>query len=285
VRRIRSIGTEYAKTVPIVALTANAIIENEAMFLRNGFQAFLSKPIDILRMDAAIRQWVRDKEREKGMKQEELDEKTRASQAGTSSEEPSLAERRQIDGLDLKEGLERFGGREESLLHVLRSYAKNMPALLDRIRAPKEGQLSDYMIVVHGIKGSSYGICARAVGKRAEDLERAAKADDFTQVQAETPGLLEAAEKLVADISAMLEGLGSERRKPSKDAPDEETLDRLKNACAAYRMDEVDEAMTELEKFEYAHGRNLVEWLRARVDAMDFKEIQERLSFAGNTDS
>jgi CheY-like chemotaxis protein len=59
------IGTEYARTVPIIALTANAIVGSEDMFLQNGFQAFLSKPIDIMRMDIIINHWVRDKKMEK----------------------------------------------------------------------------------------------------------------------------------------------------------------------------------------------------------------------------
>jgi signal transduction histidine kinase/CheY-like chemotaxis protein len=59
------IDSEYAKTVPIIALTANAIVGNEEMFLSRGFQAFLSKPIDMQRMDQVIRTWVRDKEFEK----------------------------------------------------------------------------------------------------------------------------------------------------------------------------------------------------------------------------
>ena len=58
------IGTEYAKSVPIIALTANAIVGNEAMFLNKGFQAFLSKPIEIPRLDAVIKQWVRDRKME-----------------------------------------------------------------------------------------------------------------------------------------------------------------------------------------------------------------------------
>ena len=47
-KRIREIGTEYAKTIPVIALTANAVIGSEEMFLQNGFQPFLSKPIDIM---------------------------------------------------------------------------------------------------------------------------------------------------------------------------------------------------------------------------------------------
>ena len=58
---IREIGTDYAKNIPIIMLTANAITGNDEMFLSKGFQAFLSKPINVNRLDAVIQQWVRDK--------------------------------------------------------------------------------------------------------------------------------------------------------------------------------------------------------------------------------
>ena len=58
------IGTEYARNVPIIALTANAIVGNEEMFLSKGFQAFLSKPVEIPRLDAVIKRWIRDRETE-----------------------------------------------------------------------------------------------------------------------------------------------------------------------------------------------------------------------------
>jgi signal transduction histidine kinase/ActR/RegA family two-component response regulator len=55
---IRALNTEYAKNVPIIALTANAISGNEKMFLDNGFDAFLSKPFNVIGLDAIVRQWV-----------------------------------------------------------------------------------------------------------------------------------------------------------------------------------------------------------------------------------
>jgi CheY-like chemotaxis protein len=61
---IRSLGTRYAQTIPIIALTANAIAGNEQRFLENGFQAFLPKPINIVSLDLAVRRWVRDKSKE-----------------------------------------------------------------------------------------------------------------------------------------------------------------------------------------------------------------------------
>ncbi|MDR0553515.1 MAG: response regulator, partial [Treponema sp.] len=51
------IGTLYAKTVPIVALTAAEVDAKGDMFLQNGFNAFLTKPIDITRLDEEINRW------------------------------------------------------------------------------------------------------------------------------------------------------------------------------------------------------------------------------------
>ena len=61
---IRDLDSEYAKKIPIIALTANAIQGTDELFYANGFQAFLSKPIDIMQLDSAVQKWVRDKTRE-----------------------------------------------------------------------------------------------------------------------------------------------------------------------------------------------------------------------------
>ncbi|MDR2543062.1 MAG: response regulator [Treponema sp.] len=59
------IGTEYAKNIPIIAFTANAIIGTKEMFLSKGFQDFLSKPVDFTSLDTVVKRWVRDEEMEK----------------------------------------------------------------------------------------------------------------------------------------------------------------------------------------------------------------------------
>jgi CheY-like chemotaxis protein len=59
--KIRDLGTDYAKNVPIIALTANAVAGSEQMFLDNGFNAFLPKPFNVMDMDAVVQQWVKRK--------------------------------------------------------------------------------------------------------------------------------------------------------------------------------------------------------------------------------
>ena len=300
------IGTEYAETVPIVALTANAIVGSDQMFLQHGFQAFLSKPIDILRMDAVLERWVRKKER----RTEETDPAGDGESAGAralpdmpstvppaalsgilSSGLPSvlsavmedsfpdsgLLRRERIDGLNLEEGLRRFGGDDDTLLAVLRSFAKNTPPLLERARLPDRENLKEYTTVVHGIKGSCYGICAPVLGKMAENLEREAKSGNLDFIEANNGAFLQAAETLLADIQALLKSVDEEERKECREEPDPSVLGRLRAACASYDMDGVDAAMAELERLTYARNAELIVWLREQVDRMNFQEILDRL--------
>jgi len=58
VKLIRGLG--YDK--PIVALTANAIAGQAQMFLENGFDAFISKPIDSRKLNSVLKDFIRDKQ-------------------------------------------------------------------------------------------------------------------------------------------------------------------------------------------------------------------------------
>jgi CheY-like chemotaxis protein len=61
---IRTLNTEYAKNIPIIALTANVVAGNDLMFLEHGFNAFLPKPFNVMLLDSVIQKWVRDKSKE-----------------------------------------------------------------------------------------------------------------------------------------------------------------------------------------------------------------------------
>ncbi len=199
-RIIRETGTEYAETVPIIALTANAVVGSEEMFLNSGFQAFISKPIDIMRLDAILRQWVRDKELEK-----ELSDESAEGVYYPSGPSAGRVSNFTIPGLDTEKALGRFGGDEAVFIDVLRSYAEGTRTLLsdlgDYLAA---GKLSDYAIAVHGIKGASYGICAQRVGKLAESLESAAKAGHGDYIKTRHAGFMSTVKTLLANIEKAL---------------------------------------------------------------------------------
>ncbi|MCL2576423.1 MAG: transporter substrate-binding domain-containing protein [Defluviitaleaceae bacterium] len=272
-RRIREIGTDYTDSVPIIALTANAIVGNEEMFLQNGFQAFISKPIEIAHLDAVIREWVRDKEQEK--LHQHIEEQNPPAQ---NNEKNWQAMDKGIPGINTKKGLSRFNGDKDAYLDVLRSYAKNTPRLLEGSGQVTSDLLADYATIVHGIKGSSGGICAEETAGIAEALEGAALAGDYEYVAAHNENLTTTARRLISGITTMLERFDADNLKPKKEKLDNETLDRLRQACIDYEMSGVDAALGELEAFDYKTDGELIVWLRENAEQMNFDEIVKRIS-------
>ena len=57
-KHIRDLGYSH----PIVALTANAMSENEEFFLSNGFDEVVTKPVDIRLLTSVLNKYIRDKQ-------------------------------------------------------------------------------------------------------------------------------------------------------------------------------------------------------------------------------
>jgi len=272
-RLIREIGTDYAKKIPVIALTANAILGNEEMFLSNGFQAFISKPIEITHLDAVICEWIRDREQEKQYR--DADE---PDLNAINEDKNWLALDKGITGIDVKKGILRFNGDKDAYIDVLRSYAKNTPPLLEAAAGVSEDRLADYATIVHGIKGSSGGIIAEETAGLASALEKAANAGDYSFITANNVKLIETAQMVISGILSTIAEIDESNIKPVKSKPDAKTLDRLYQACTNYDMNGVDSALEELESFDYESDGALVDWLRENVELMNFDEIIEKLS-------
>jgi CheY-like chemotaxis protein len=276
-RKIRAIGSQYADTVPIIVLTANVISGNEQRFLETGFQAFLAKPIDMQRLDAVIQHFVRDKTKEKAMPPARPESSAAETDDGQAEKKASLLRNAIIPGLDAGGALRRFSGNVDAYWQALESYLRHTPKLLEQARAVSATQTDDYIIAIHGIKGSSLGIGAALVGQQAEKLEAAARKSDLAFIAAHNSECVEAVERLLADLSALLkDGQGAE--KPLGDAPDPELLARLGAACAAYDMDGVDAAMAELDACRYRSQQDIVDWLRDQAGVMELGRMAEELA-------
>jgi CheY-like chemotaxis protein len=268
------IGTEYAKTVPIIALTANALAGNEELFLSSGFNAFIAKPIDIMRLDVILNQWVRDKQSGETLWKTEH-EKAPKSENEIAEVSAELLENAQLEGMDFTAGIKRYGG-EEIYLRILRSYLTHSPELLDKLRSLTRETLPDYAVTVHGLKGASFGICADAIGKDAEELEFAAKAGDYEKVEAKNA-------VFIAKVEASLEGLRNllqsavESEKPKAAAPDKSLLEKLLDASKRFKPAIMEDVLAELEKYDYESGGELIPWLRKQIDNLEYEAVREKL--------
>jgi CheY-like chemotaxis protein len=272
VRIIRNeVSGEYGKTVPIVALSANALTGNEEMFLTNGFNAFIAKPIDIMQLDAVLNTWVRDRKSVEVLKQAEM------VMPVNENANLNIFDNLRIEGLDIVRGKKKYNN-DAAYLDILRSWHKHTPGLLEKMRNPFFENLPEYAITVHGIKGASLGICADELSDKAEELEQHAKSGNIGKVQADNSMFIGMAEALLAKIGALLEKVDvGKKQKPKKYAPDPVLLNRLLEAVKSYKSTLMEETMCSIESFDYDSGMELVTWLRQQMDNLEYDAIRQKL--------
>ena len=275
VRIIRSgAAGEYGRTVPIIALTANALVGNEDIFLANGFNAFISKPIDVIQLDIALNTWVRNKQNPETIKLAEI----AMGRTGEENPDPIIIPFDiELTGIDLVHGKNQYAN-ESVYLDVLQSWHQHTPALLEKLRNPAMENLQEYAIVVHGLKGSSYGISANDIGNKAQELEDFAKAGDLSAVQEQNPFLIEMIQMLFLDIGTLLGKIAAKKgEKQIVPAPDAAQLQNLLEAAKRYKTILMEEIVSDIESYEYESGAELVAWLREQLDNLEYDAICTRL--------
>jgi CheY-like chemotaxis protein len=274
------LDTEYARTVPIIAFTANALYGNEEMFLSNGFNGFISKPIDILRLDMALNQWVRDRHSETTHRPANDEAGILAQENNT--ETSGVFSGLHVEGVDFESGIARYGDAG-AYLGILRSYATHTPKILDRLRSCSENTIQEYAIAVHSLKGISYGICADAIARNAGELERAAKVGDFKTVFANNGLLIETTENMLVNLNDVLARIASDSANDGKferlPDPDPKKLERMLDGARRIKTSMMEETLRDLEQFRYESdaGQELVVWLREKLDNLEYHAIRDRL--------
>ena len=181
IKIIRGLG--YAH--PVIALTANAVAGQADFFLTNGFDDFISKPIDIRILNAALNKHIRDKQKEDTM--------------------PGAFDSINIPGLDFKRGLDVFEGDMDDYMSALHSFIKNVPDIIDKLRCVTEENLPEYAINVHGLKSISAWICAEGIREGAAELEALAKAGDLSAVTAKNDKFLNNTNAFLNELKTALE--------------------------------------------------------------------------------
>ena len=115
-KKIRALENEIAKSIPIIALTANAIKGMSDLFVNAGMNDFLAKPINTAELNAVMRRWI-----PKELQQNE------EKKSGIAAAE--------IAGVDLKLAERLFSGSEERFRRALGVICENGRTRLAELEA------------------------------------------------------------------------------------------------------------------------------------------------------
>ena len=251
---------------PVIALTANAISGVRDMYLREGFDSYMAKPIDGTKMEKLMRDFISPSKLKKA-------EKLAPGGAGGSSNYNSLPEwLRNCPTIDAAEGL-RNNADPEMYLSMLEIFYRSIREKSDEIRSFYEAEDWDnYTIKVHALKSSARIIGAMELNHLAQELEDAGKAEDTDKIHGKTEKFLSMYEAFLETIAPIAPEPSEEEAEDEREAVDPAMLadayaslkefaeaedydlaEMVLNSMKEFRLPpEDDEKMKELEKKLYA---------------------------------
>jgi PAS domain S-box-containing protein len=272
-RRIRDSGY----TAPIIALTANATAGHENLFFQNGFDDFISKPVDMRMLDMVLNKFIA---------------KSDKAESAEPPDVPDAPEPPAVPKPPAKSAAtaNRPGGKEQAfsgfprelLLDCFVKDAESAVAMLERFTAapgydgfagadPESGDLKSYIICVHGAKSTLYNVGEVEMSELAYDLEFAGRAGDSQTIVSRTPRLIEVLKELSAQFEAELNAGGSSGEMSVADF--RENLLQIKQACENYSRKLAMKLISDLEK--YQHGEQearVLNTVKNFVSDTDFDE-------------
>lgn len=247
------------KETPIIVLTANAVAGAREAYLKEGFVDFLTKPID----GDILEQTVQNYLPKELVRHREATEKE-------SEKSTILEEEEQLShyGITLKNGLSHAQNDEETYLGLVRLFLKEKEKQETMRGFINAGNMKDYAILVHGLKGNARTLGADALADTAFEHEKESKADNAAYVEAHFDELLTLWNQVQEGFAALWE-------KWNKD--EEEIVCGEGQECLQLTQEELEEVAVLLDDFETkeAIGR-IKEWLGSALEP----EMRERLKNA-----
>lgn len=182
VQRIRSQCGDNGKKPIIIALTANAMEGVREIFLNNGFQDFITKPLDRQSLHTVLLKWISEEKR--------IKEET-SIEADNIAENDTVESQVKIEGIEIEEILERYPDGLEDYFALLDLYCldgKRKQIVLRELW--EKHDYKNYGIEVHGLKSASANVGAMAISRSAKEQEMAVDRGDIAYVDAHAEQLL-----------------------------------------------------------------------------------------------
>jgi CheY-like chemotaxis protein len=183
----------FDKAVPIIALTANAVSGMREWFLKNGFSDFLSKPIEIAKLDSILNKWLPPGKKHK-------------TGAARSAAIEAAGTGIKLGGVDTARGLRNVGGKPSTYKKFLSVFVKDATERLPFFAAPPAGEAQTKLFIthVHALKSALASMGAAALSKEAADLETAGKNGETAVLSDKLPLFASHLKSLCAEIVAAL---------------------------------------------------------------------------------
>jgi two-component system, sensor histidine kinase and response regulator len=251
------------ETLPIIAMTADAMAGDRERALACGMNDHLSKPLDVACMFATLARWIKPRPRRAVVA-------PKVHIAEASGQLPA-----ELEGIDQVAGLAACSGKIALYLRLLRTFLATQGRFVDQFQtAISDADPTAAFRMAHTLRGNAGNIGATALAQAAAQLEQGCREGESSdRVQAY---LTEVRRHLVPVLSALSllpeNKMGLGRHSPQPDMELDEPLSRLRqllaeNDTAAF------EALDDIRRFplEYALAQRLSR-VAQQLESFDFDQ-------------
>lgn len=269
-RLIRRFHPDY-DDIPIIALTANAVEGTKEMFLSEGMNDFVAKPIELRIITAKLKHWL------PGAKIQKIKTGSGDRKEDTQDDKNRL----QIEGLNTEYALKLLGS-QSLYKEVLKDYYQVIDKKAELISELEQAEdWKAYTIEVHALKSASRQIGALELADIAEEMEAAGNGRDAEKIHNYTDEMLAIYQDMASVLAPYVqEAVAEEVEVVSKGAASTETLrglfESMKDALEELDIDHMEEVAEELSQYEYeVEQSELLGQLCSAVEDLDVDRCED----------
>ncbi|MCI5828656.1 MAG: response regulator [Lachnospiraceae bacterium] len=187
---------------PVIILTANAVAGMKQQYLDEGFNGFLSKPVQGPLLEETLRRYLPEElvtlsEQEQTDDEQDLERRQALQQ---------VVDELQLPDMDLDDALQYSSGTVTDVLENIRGYLTDSVSNRERIEKEYEAEnWNDFKIHVHALKSTSRIVGAVHMAYLAEQMEKAAGSEDLSYIMKNYDDLICEHEQLCVSLEHLLD--------------------------------------------------------------------------------